>query len=118
MGKLKYLLSLILSLCITGGIYIFALKMHFFPIMAIYQIMAIFALCTYVFLAYRYNDLLGRAKENGEEIDGEILLRRKKTLKTFIVIFCPFVLVVLCDYTYLLLLADNPFFQNLYNLLT
>jgi len=118
MGKLKYLLCLIISLCITGSVYVYALKMHFLPIMAIYQVIAIFAICMYIFLAYRYNDLLGRAREKGEEADSDILLRRKKNLKLFIVLFCPFVLVVLCDYTYLLLVADNPFFQNLYNLLT
>ncbi len=116
MGKLKYLLLLILNTCIAGSVYILALKLRFMPIMAIYQVLATISVCIYIFLAYRYNNLLGIAKEKGVDADEEKLKRQKKTIKNFIVIFCPFLLVVLCDYTYLLLIANNPFFSKFLNL--
>ena len=116
MKKLLYLLLLIFNTVIAAGIYYFAARAYFLPIMAIYQLLAIVAVCLYLFLFYRHNNEIGKAKMNGEEIDESILKKRRKTLKLCMVFGFTFVFVVLWDYIYLLLLADSPIFKSLFNL--
>ena len=116
MKKLLYLLLLIFNTVIAAGIYYFAARAYFLPIMAIYQLLAIVAVCLYLFLFYRHNNEIGKAKMNGQEIDESILEKRRKTLKLCIVFGFPFVFVIIWDYIYLLLLADNPVFKSLFNL--
>ena len=113
MKKLGYLLLLIVNTVIAAGIYYFAARAYFLPIMAIYQILAIIAICLYLFLFYRHNNEIGKARMNGEEIGEAVLQSRRKKLKLCMVFGFPFVFVVLWDYIYLLLLADIPFFKNL-----
>ena len=48
----------------------------------------------------------------GEELDEALLQKRRNVLKWYIVIFFPFVAVTVCDYIYILLLADSPLFQS------
>lgn len=117
MKKLKYLFLLILNTLIAAGIYIFAARAYFLPIMAIYQILSIFALCGYLFLFYRHNNEIGKAKMNGKELDEVLVEKRRKGMKLFMVFLFPFVFVVLFDYIYLFLLADNPFFKSLFQLI-
>ena len=117
MGKIKYLLLLILGTFIAASVYMFALKAHFFPIMAIYQVLAIISVCLYVFLFYRHNNEIGKARLSGKEPDMEQYKKRKKVIKLVVACLFPFVLVVLCDYIYLILLADNPLFQSIINFL-
>lgn len=113
MKKLGYLLLLIINTAIAAGIYYFAARAYFFPIMAIYQILAIVAICLYLFLFYRHNNEIGKAKMNHDQLDEVLLGKRRKTIKLCMVFGFPFVFVVVWDYIYLLLLADNPLFKNI-----
>ncbi len=116
MKNLKYLALLIVNLILVGGIYIMCVTSgnpKLLVIMPVYQIIAILAICGYAFLCMRHNNNIGKAKVMGQEIDKEYVRKSKTTLKWYIVAFLPFVMTVLCDYIYLLLLADNPAFQSL-----
>lgn len=116
MKKLKYLIVLILTLVVSGSIYIGCITSQnpsLLIIMPIYQIVSILAICGYVFLVLHHNNEIGKAKVQGKEIDTAWVEKRKTLIKWYIALLFPFVLVTLCDYIYLLLLADNPFFQNI-----
>jgi len=116
MKNLKYLALLIVNLVLVAGIYIGCVTSgnpSLFVIMPIYQIIAIVAICVYAFLCMRHNNNIGKAIAMGQEIDKEAVKKSKDSLKWFIVAFFPFVITVICDYIYLLLLADMPAFQSL-----
>lgn len=114
MKKLGLLLLLIVNTVIAAGVYYFAARAYFLPIMAIYQILAIAAICIYLYMFYRHNNEIGKSKINGEELDEALLEKRRKNLKLCIVFGFPFVFVVIWDYIYLLLLSDNTFFKNIF----
>ena len=116
MKKLGYLLLLIFNTAIAAGIYYFAARAYFLPIMAIYQMLSIVAICLYLFLFYRHNNEIGKAKLQGVEIPEALLQKRRKTIKLCMVFGFPFVFVVIWDYIYLLLLANNPLFKNILGL--
>ncbi len=113
--KVKYLISLIAVLCIVGGVYIFANQMHFLPIMWIYSIIAGVGACIYIYL-YMKNKAILAQQENSDGIDQVAAKKRSKLIKLVTIIFLPFVIVLLCDYTYVLLLADSDLFKSFSNL--
>lgn len=101
---MKYLLLLILNLAVVSGVYYYLLNtLHFFPIMAIYQIIALLAVCAYLLLFFHHNNEIGKAKMQGIELPQELIQKRRNRLKTVVVCFSPFVFTVLADYMYLLL---------------
>lgn len=103
MGKLKYLLLLIFNLVIVSGVYFYLLNtLHFFPIMAIYQIIALAGVCIYLFLFFHHNNEIGKAKMNGKELPEELLQKRRNRLKAVVILLSPFVFTVLADYIYLI----------------
>ena len=104
MGKLKYLFLLILNLAVVSGVYFYLLNtLHFFPIMAIYQVIAIIGVCLYLLLFFHHNNEIGKAKMKGKEVPEELIIRRRNRLKNVVVCLSPFVFTVLADYIYLLL---------------
>lgn len=103
MGKIKYLVLLVLNLFVVSGIYYYLLNtLYFFPIMAIYQVIALFAVCGYLVLFFHHNNEIGKAKMRGEELDEALIQKRRNRLKAFVVMFSPFIFTVLGDYIYLL----------------
>lgn len=103
MGKIKYLVLLIFNLFIVAGVYNYLLNtLHFLPIMAIYQIIALIAICVYLFLFFHHNNEIGKAKMRGQDLPEELIIKRRNRLKAIIVLLSPFVFTVLADYIYLL----------------
>ncbi len=98
---IKYFLLLLVGLCVFGGIYIYANLMYFLPIMWIYSSLSVVGTCIYIYLNMRYGD---------DE-------QHKHQKKLTVAIFLPFIIVLLFDFTYLLLLADNPMFIKIRNFL-
>lgn len=116
MKNLKYLAVLVLVLVVSGSVYIGCVTSGnpaLLTVMPIYQIVSILAICGYIFLVLRHNNEIGKAKVQGLELDTAAIEKRKAQIKWYIALLFPFVLVTLCDYIYLLLLADNPAFQNI-----
>lgn len=111
-----YFALFVLNTCMIAGVYIFANEKHI-PLYPVYFAIALVSVCVYITLFLHHNNEIGKAHMNGKSIPEEILQKRRNRLKTFIVIFAPFVLTVLCDSIYLLLLADNPLFEKIVNLL-
>ena len=112
--KARSLILLAVNLAIVGGVYMFANRMHFFPIMWIYPAIVIISCCGYIYLHMK--DEIENAKPSRE---GRSILsdeerrsaeKRKKLKKLWVLIFLPFLITILCDYTYLLILSDNHFF--------
>lgn len=118
--KLRNLLILIFNLCIVGGIYIFANKMRFLPIMWIYSLVACVSICVYIYLYMKNNIENAKPMREGRTIlseeEREKAAKRRKNMQVLVLIFLPFTIVLLCDYTYLLLLADSQFFKSLTSL--
>ena len=101
---MKYLLLLILNLAVVSGVYYYLLNtLHFFQIMAIYQIITILAVCAYLLLFFHHNNEIGKAKMQGRDLPQELIQKRRNRLKIIVVSFSPFVFTVLADYIYLLL---------------
>ena len=102
---------------VVAGIYMTANKFMFYPIMAIYQIISLITVCVYMYLHMSRASKLIKEKETlGVE---EAIKREDKRIvfeKIFVAIFLPFVVTILCDYTYLLLLSDQDWFIALMNL--
>ncbi len=114
--KVKYLISLVLVLCVVGGIYIFANNMHFLPIMPIYSAISCVGACVYIYLYMKHKTSLCDEQASGI-CDETAKKHREKLLKLSAVIFLPFIIVLLCDFTYLLLLADSDVFKSVTNFL-
>ncbi len=112
MKKAKYFIILALSLVLSAFIYLYGLKVHFFPIMPIYMVIALFGICGYMFLHFRNNNEIGKALSEGKQPCQEQIKRRKEQMKLFVAVFLPFVIVVLADCIYILLLEVNPHFNN------
>ena len=103
MGKLKYLILLVFNLVIVSGVYYYLLNtLHFFPIMAIYQIISLIAICGYLVLFFHHNNEIGKAKMRGEDLPEALIQKRRNRLKAFIILLSPFVFTVLADYIYLI----------------
>lgn len=103
MKKLKYLILLLINIVIVSALYHYLLNsLHFFPIMAIYQIIAIVGICAYLLLFFHHNNEIGKAKMRGEELPFELIEKRRKRLKLTVVFLAPFVFTVLIDYIYLI----------------
>lgn len=112
--RLKYFSLLLLSTLVAAGIYIFCIQSKnpsFIIVMPIYQIVSILGICGYLFLFFRHNNEIGKAKADGVEVDERAAEARREKMKLYIAIVFPFVAVTLCDYIYLLLLADNKIFS-------
>ena len=107
----------LVSMVVVAGIYMLANRFMFYPIMAIYQIISLLTVCIYMYLHMSREAKLLKDKEKyGAE---EALKREDKRFsfeKMYVAIFLPFVVTVLCDYTYLLLLSEQEWFISLMNL--
>ena len=115
MKKLKYLAWLTVILIAVASVYIYCAKSNnpsLFFVFPLYQIIAVAGACIYMLLFFYHNNEIGKAKMSGKEPDEQACTKRRNMMKWCIVIFFPFVAVVLCDYTYLLLLKDNIMFQS------
>ena len=115
MKKLKLFVLLLLNLSVVSGIYIYCINSMnpvLLLIMPVYQILCMVGICGYAFLFFRHNNEIGKSKVDGKSIDEALLQKRRNVMKWYVVIFFPFVAVTICDYIYILLLADNPLFQS------
>lgn len=115
--KLKNLLALFVNLCIVGGIYIFANMRGFLPIVWIYAAFTTVGSCLYIYLYMKdrisdANPPEGASEQHIEQMSQ----KRKKNMRTAVVIFLPFIIVMLCDCTYLLLLSDSEVFKAVSNI--
>lgn len=113
--KLPDIMCFALSLIVIAGVYIEANK-HFLPVYLVYLVISTIAICVYIWMFMHHNNEIGLAKMNGREVPEELLNKRRRRMKNFMIIFSPFVFVVLCDSIYLLLLKDNPIFAPILNL--
>ena len=60
----KYLILLVLNLAIVAGVYNYLLNtLHFLPIMAIYQVISILAICIYLFMVFYYNNEMEKREQ-------------------------------------------------------
>lgn len=114
-GKLQSVICFIFSLMVISGIYIEANK-HYLPIFLVYLVIATVSICVYLWMFMHHNNEIGLAKMNGREVPEELLIKRRRRMKNFMIVFSPFLFVVLCDSIYLLLLKDNPLFAPILNL--
>ncbi len=115
--NLKYFLLFLVSLTVVASVYMLANRFMFYPIMAIYQIVSILTVCIYIYL-YMSNEK--KTEKEQSELTAEEAARkaesRKNVMKIFVAVFLPFVVTILCDYTYLLLLSEQDWFISLTNL--
>ena len=109
--KIKYALSLVLITSIVAGVYMFANKMMFYPVMGIYQIITILSLCTFIYFHVRYKAL----KNQG--IQEEKTKKFEKGVKISALLSFPFALTIIFDYIYLLLLKDSELFNKIFGFL-
>ena len=114
MTKIKYILLLLVNTVISTAIYYFLLNVLFFyPAMAIYQILAIIAVCGYILLVFKFrNDLSKASLENSKQVKN-LADKRQKTLKIYMVFAFPFLFTVLIDYIYLIVFIDNPMLTSI-----
>ena len=117
MKKAKYFILLLCMLVLVGGVYIAAIRAYFYPIMAIYQIIATISICGYILLFLYHNNEIGKAKMNGRELDEKLVQKRRERMKLYVALLLPFVIVVLVDYTFLLLFLDTPLYKAVANFL-
>ncbi len=114
MGKIKYFLLLVTNTIVVSGIYYYLLNvLHFFPAMAIYQILAILAVCGYLLFVFYVRNEMGKASVQNREIPKEITDKHRKRLKIYMVFAFPFLFTVLIDYIYLIIFVDNPLIETL-----
>lgn len=115
--NLKYFLLFLVSLTVVASVYMLANTLLFYPIMAIYQIVSILTVCIYIYL-YMSNEKKTEKEQSElpEKQAEERADKRKKVMKIFVAVFLPFVVTILCDYTYLLLLSEQDWFISLTNL--
>ena len=114
MEKIKYPVLLIINTIIVTAIYYLLIDtLHFFPAMAIYQILAIIAICGYLFLVFKGRNEMGKAAAENRELPPEVLQKKRKELKIYIVFAFPFLFTVLIDYIYLLIFVDNPVIETI-----
>ena len=116
MKKGTALLLFFISTLIVAAIYI-AGNLLYIPVFFPYAIIATVSSCVYIAMFFHHNNEIGIAKMNGREVPEHILLRRRKRLKIMLIVFFPFLLVILCDSIYLLLIRDNPLFTPFLNLI-
>ena len=101
---------------VVAGAYMFAIKAAFYPIMAIYQIVSIVTICIYIYL-YMRNEKLTAKEEQSLSKDEAIYKQKKRkiVLKRYVALFLPFIVTIMCDYTYVLLLSEQDWFVALIN---
>lgn len=115
--NLKCFLLFLVSLIFVAGTYMLANRLMFSPIWAIYQIVTVVTVCIYIYL-YMSNEKKTE-KEQSELTTEEAEKKaesRKNVMKIFVAIFLPFLITILCDYTYLLLLSEQEWFKSLTNI--
>jgi len=115
--NLKYFAIFLVSLVLVSGAYMLANSLMFYPIWAIYQIISMLTVCIYIYL-YMNNEKKTE-KERSEFSEKEVAERqnlRKNKIKMFVSVFLPFLVTILCDYTYLLLLSEQDWFISLMNI--
>ena len=116
MEKIKLPLLLTVNTIIVTAIYYFLLNtLHFLPAMAIYQILAIAAICGYLFLVFKGRNEMGKAALEYKELPREVLEKKRRVLKIYMVFAFPFVFTVLIDYIYLIILVGNPALGAIFN---
>ncbi len=109
--KIKYALATLFVLIIVAGVYIFANKIMFYPIMGIYQIITILSLCIFIYFHIRCKAL----KNDGK--DEKRIKTFEKGVKISALLSFPFVITIICDYIYLLLLKDSALFNKIFGFL-
>lgn len=115
--KIKNLLALFVNLCVVGGIYIFANMRSFLPIVWIYAALTAVGSCVYIYLYMKDRIEQTNPPEGASEQHiAKMSQKRKKNMRTAVIIFLPFIIVMLCDCTYLLLLSDSEFFKAVVNI--
>ena len=111
--KFVYLAALCFNTAVTAGIYIFANMREFLPIMWIYNIAVCILACAFLYLYMK--DKVSEA-DNAEKDNGGDSRKRKKRMKILLLFLMPFLIVLLCDYTYVLFLSQDEFFSKIINL--
>ena len=110
------MLLFFLSTITVAAIYVIG-NMFYLPVFFVYAIIATISACVYIAMFFHHNNEIGIAKMNGREVPEYLLEKRRKRLKIIMIVFFPFLLVVLCDSIYLLLIKDSPLFAPLLNLI-
>lgn len=107
-GKGKILLMLFFGTAAVSGIYIAAMIAVIKPVFYAYWILTTVMLCAYVFLrmkdGYRYAKLT--ANGTPSEKERELMRKRIKRQKYFLIIMLPFIFTLIGDTVYLLFLKD------------
>ena len=116
--NLLYLVALVLNLCIAGGVYIFANNIQFLGIMWIYSAAACIGICACIYLYMKNRLAEADEKLSGKEHDIDAQNKRKDKMKIVIVVFMPFLAVLMCDLIYLYMLADSEIFSEIMSLFT
>lgn len=109
--KIKYALAMMLVLVIVAGVYVFSNKMMFYPIMGIYQIITILSLCTFIYFHIRCTSTRNQGKDEAK------IKKFEKGVKISALLSFPFVITIICDYIYLLLLKDSALFNRIFGFL-
>jgi hypothetical protein len=65
---------------------------------------------------FHHNNEIGFAKANGREVPKDLLEKRRKRMKIILIIFFPFLLVVLIDSIFLVLIKDSAIYDFILNL--
>ena len=81
--------------------------------MWIYNIAVCILACAFIYLYMK--DKVNSA-ENAEKDNVGDSQKRKKGMKILLLFLLPFVIVLLCDYTYVLFLSQDEFFSKIINL--
>lgn len=115
MKKFTSLLLFLISLIVVSSLYIIG-NMFYLPVYLLYLVIATVSCCVYLWMFFHHNNEIGIAKMNGREIPEEILDKRRTRMKLMIIIFLPFLIVVMMDSIYLLLIRDNPLFASIIKL--
>lgn len=103
---------------ITTAVYYFLVNvLHLLDFMAIYQILAIIAVCGYLFMVYKFRNDLGKASLENKELPRELVEKKQKALKLYMVFAFPFLFTVLIDYIYLIVFVNNPMMDSIINTL-
>lgn len=114
MKRVKYILLLLLNTIITTAVYYFLVNtLHLLDFMAIYQILAIIAVCGYMFLVFKFRNDLGKASIENKQPSKELVEKKQKVLKLYMVFAFPFLFTVLIDYIYLIIFVDNPLLDSI-----
>lgn len=115
-GKVKILVFLVLGTLLAAGIYIAAMEMQYMFIFHIYWIVTALLFCIFIFLSmrndYLFQKKLALNKHLTKQTDSEYL-NRTKSIKYVLIALLPFLLTVMGDAIYLLLIKDSQIFESI-----